>query len=211
MTDPTVAGPGDAREPELIDGTEAGAGPEHAAPGAEPALVAAVAALRDRLSLTNIRMQRLLAEALMDPPWTPDTIHLSSQPPEFKLEQDSLACRFEQTVELLDGDREPLARASACAVVEFDLGPASTADGNQDADGDELSARALELFVDQNGYFIAYPYLRQAIHDLTARLGFDAVVLGVLPRGQQRPSHLALVRPQSPGVCGEPDPVGDGQ
>lgn len=161
---------------------------------ADPAMVGEVMALRDRLSLTNIRMQRLVAEAVAEPPWKPDTIHVSSQTPEFRLGEDSLACRFEQSVELLDADDEPLARASACAIVEFDLLPA----GGEHRNDGELSLAAVELFVEENGYFIAYPYLRQAIHDLTARLGFDAVVLGVLARGRQRPDHVALVRPQGP-------------
>jgi hypothetical protein len=158
--------------------------------GADPELVAKVIALRDRLSLTNIRMQKLFAEALADPPWEPDAIHVSSQPPEFRVGSDSLACRFEQSVELIDAANKSLARASACALVEFTL------DGEPDAD-------ALALFVQENGYFIAYPYLRQAIHDLTARLGFDAVVLGVLARGRQRPNQVALVRPLAPSQPAE--------
>lgn len=189
-TEPSVEQPGAGQLADDVAGIELDG---EAAPAAamDPEMVGKVMALRDRLSLTNIRMQRLVAEAVADPPWDPDSVHVSSQAPEFRLSDDALACRFEQSVELLDTAEQPLARASACAVVEFALLPSD----DEHRDNGELSP-AVELFVQENGYFIAYPYLRQAIHDLTARMGFDAVVLGVLARGQQRPNHVALVRPQ---------------
>ena len=59
---------------------------------------------------------------------------------------------------------------------------------------DEVDGEAVDVYVDRNAYFIAHPYLREAVQTTTARLGLDPVVLGVLGRDEDRPSELTLVR-----------------
>jgi preprotein translocase subunit SecB len=142
-----------------------------------------VRALRDRLELRDVRMQRLHAEVLVEFPFDVTAIHIDTGVPEVRVEPGLLECRFRQSVSLSDAEDVAVAAVEVVALVEFAV------------QGDaEPEPEVVSLFVDRNGYFIAYPYLRQAIQDLTARLGIEAVVLGVLAREADRPTHVSLVR-----------------
>ncbi len=48
----------------------------------------------------------------------------------------------------------------------------------------EVSAAAVGAFIETNAYFIAYPYVRQSITQLTAALGLPPVVLGFMKRDE---------------------------
>ncbi|WJH26708.1 hypothetical protein [Pseudarthrobacter defluvii] len=48
----------------------------------------------------------------------------------------------------------------------------------------EVSADAIGAFIETNAYFIAYPYVRQSITQLTAALGLPPVVLGFMKRNE---------------------------
>lgn len=48
----------------------------------------------------------------------------------------------------------------------------------------EISAAAVGAFIETNAYFIAYPYVRQSITQLTAALGLPPVVLGFMKRDE---------------------------
>lgn len=48
----------------------------------------------------------------------------------------------------------------------------------------EVSAAAIGAFIETNAYFIAYPYVRQSITQLTAALGLPPVVLGFMKRDE---------------------------
>ncbi|MFL4473771.1 hypothetical protein ACIPVK_07235 [Paeniglutamicibacter sp. MACA_103] len=59
----------------------------------------------------------------------------------------------------------------------------------------ETSEAAIGAFIETNAYFIAYPYVRQSITQLTAALGLPPVVLGFMKRDewpfQEDPSESA--------------------
>jgi hypothetical protein len=48
----------------------------------------------------------------------------------------------------------------------------------------EVSAASVGAFIETNAYFIAYPYVRQSITQLTAALGLPPVVLGFMKRDE---------------------------
>ena len=48
----------------------------------------------------------------------------------------------------------------------------------------EVSEAAIQAFIETNVYFIAYPYVRQSITQLTAALGLPPVVLGFMKRDE---------------------------
>lgn len=162
--------------------TEPRNGPVKSEPDAR-SLQERVAALHDRLHLKDVRIQRMLGEVLADPPLAVESVSVSVAAPEALVESPRLACRFTERVALLGQDDERLAVVEIVIVLEFAL------DGQ-----DEPDAEAVAVYVDRNAYFIAHPYLREAVQTTTARLGLDPVVLGVLGRDEDRLSELTLVR-----------------
>ncbi|WCI08115.1 hypothetical protein PJ267_16825 [Arthrobacter sp. OVS8] len=48
----------------------------------------------------------------------------------------------------------------------------------------DVSAAAVGAFIETNAYFIAYPYVRQSITQLTGSLGLPPVVLGFMKRDE---------------------------
>ena len=149
---------------------------------AQPALVQEVFELRDRLTLTDVRTQRLSAEVLADVPLSVAAIKVSVADPEVLLEGSEFAVRLMQEVLLLDDRDTTLAYVEVAIVVSFTLA------------GDERpEEQVIALFVEHNVYFIAYPYLREAVQATTSRLGLDPVVLGTLSRDEFRPTEVTLV------------------
>lgn len=138
--------------------------------------------LVDRLHLSGVRVQRLSAETMVDGPFAVDVIVVNTAAPEVLIEPSRLAVRFTQQVCLQDKEKNDLARVDVSMVVDHRL----------DAGGD-LSAETVQLYVDHNAYFIAYPYLREVVQNATARLGLNPIVLGILKRGDSRPSEVTVV------------------
>lgn len=95
-------------------------------------------------------------------------------------------CRPQQDNSTVPTASKPLVTASATCALRYSL-PAS-------APPAELRSRLFESFAKINGVYNAWPYLRNTIHDVTARLGIPPVVLPVyrVPRGQQARPDVAL-------------------
>lgn len=148
----------------------------------EEELSAALAALHDRLTLRDVRTQRLVAEVFGDLPLAIAKINIHVSDPEVLVEPPRFSVRFTQRLVLLDEADGTLALVEVAVVVEFEL------DGEQAPDDD-----AVALYAEHNAYFIAHPYLRETVQSTTSRIGLDPLVLGVLSRDERRPTEVTLV------------------
>lgn len=90
--------------------------------------------------------------------------------------------RFRYRVALLSADDIELAVIEFILRVEYDV-----------EEGYEPPAEAVEFIADTTGRFAAYPYARELAQSLTTRLQFDPVVLGLMPRGVQKPRGVSRV------------------
>lgn len=95
--------------------------------------------------------------------------------------------RFDYKVEVLaePGDDE---RGEFLARIHFSL----LVDYRVD-DGYTPPTDAADHVASTTGYFAAYPYARELLQSLTARLHIDPVVLGLLNRGTLRPGSISVV------------------
>jgi hypothetical protein len=147
------------------------------------ALRSAVHALHNRLRLKDVRTQRLFGDVTADPPFEVAAVSVHIGPPEVLVEPPRFACRFTYRLTMLDSEDGQLASIEIVLVLEFEM------DGDDAPDPD-----AVHAYVDGNAFFMAHPYFREALHATTLRLGLDPVVLGILGRGDERPTELTLVR-----------------
>lgn len=157
-------------------------GSESSDAAADDQLRQQVADFHDRLRLTNVRLQRLNAETMTEPPLAVASVTVVAEPSEILLEGSRFASRFTQTVTLHDSEETVLAQVGVTLEVDF------TVD-----DGPEPSERVLDTYARYNCYFIAHPYLRETIASASLRLGIEPIVLGVLNRDETRPAEVALV------------------
>lgn len=87
-------------------------------------------------------------------------------------ESDILMVRLEHKVScFIDGEPESATNLHLHHIVAFQV--------LQEL---EVSAAAVGAFIETNAYFIAYPYVRQSITQLTGALGLPPVVLGFMKR-----------------------------
>ncbi|MFJ1561317.1 hypothetical protein [Streptomyces mirabilis] len=156
-------------------------------------LLEQVAALHSRLHLTDVRVQRLRAESLEDPPFDVHSIQIHNSPCEVLLEPPRFAARVNQTVTLRGGDEQTLAEVEVVLIIDYTLD-----------EGPDPAEDAVSTYVEHNTYFTAHPYLRETLQNATLKLGLEPVILGVLSRDQPRPTEVTLVR-RAPAQPGEPD------
>ncbi|RSN98494.1 hypothetical protein DMH26_18505 [Streptomyces sp. WAC 05379] len=142
-----------------------------------------VADLHSRLHLSDVRVQRLRAESLEEPPFDVHSIQIHSSPCEVLLEPPRFAVRVNQTVTLRDPDERTLAEVEVILIVDYTLD-----------EGPLPSDEAVATYVEHNTYFTAHPYLRETLQNATLKLGLEPIVLGVLSRDRPRPTEVTLVR-----------------
>lgn len=107
--------------------------------------------------------------------------------------------RFEVLAEPGDDERgEFLARIQFSLLVDYRVD-----------EGYIPPADAADHVASTTGYFAAYPYARELLQSLTARLHIDPVVLGLLNRGTLRPGSISVVSSTGEGHRG-PDAGEDG-
>ena len=152
-------------------------------PGEVRPLVERIAAFNERLHLSDVHIRRLIGEVFARPPLPVARIGFHVAAPDVQIQQSQFACRFTQRVVLLDEGNQQLAMVEVTCVLEFQLD-----------DGPEPDTEALSAYVDHNAYFIAHPYLREAVQATTAKLGLDPIVLGILRRSEARPSEIIIGR-----------------
>ncbi|MET7643950.1 hypothetical protein ABZS83_09950 [Streptomyces sp. NPDC005426] len=150
-----------------------------------------VAALHSRLRLADVRVQRLRAESLDEPPFEVESIEIRNSPCEVLIEPPRFGVRVNQTVELRDSDERTLAEIDIVLVIDYTLD-----------EGPEPSEGAVSAYVEYNTYFTAHPYLRETLQNATLKLGLEPVVLGVLSRDRPRPAEVTVVRRVSPASVG---------
>ncbi|MEU3282356.1 hypothetical protein [Streptomyces antibioticus] len=146
-------------------------------------LLQQVAALHSRLHLTNVRVQRLRAESMEDPPFDVHSIQIEGGPCEVLFEPPRFAVRVNQVVVLRDADEGALAEVEVGLIIDYTID-----------DGPEPSEDAVGTYVESNTYFTAHPYLRETLQNATLKLGLEPVVLGILSRDRPRPTEITLVR-----------------
>lgn len=151
-----------------------------------------VAALHGRLRLADVRVQRLRAESLDEPPFDVHGIQIRNSPCEVLIEPPRFGVRVNQAVELRDSDERTLAEVEIVLVVDYILD-----------EGPEPTEGAVSAYVEYNTYFTAHPYLRETLQNATLKLGLEPVVLGVLSRDRPRPAEVTVVRRVSPASVGD--------
>jgi hypothetical protein len=102
--------------------------------------------------------------------------------PSYSAGQGMMANRFRYLIELLDGADELVAELDFTVQVDYDVDPEYTP-----ADD------AADFVAATTGSFAAYPYARELAQDLTTRLQLDPLVIGLLPRGADRPDRVTQV------------------
>ncbi|MEV6422836.1 hypothetical protein [Streptomyces sp. NPDC051662] len=150
-----------------------------------------VAALHERLHLADVRVQRMRAESLSEPPFDVHSIQIHHNPCEVFHESPRFAVRVNQIVELRGSDEQTLAEVEVVLVIDYTLD-----------EGPDPTEEAVGVYVEHNTYFTAHPYLRETLQNATLRLGMEPVVLGVLSRDQPRPTEVTVVRRVSPAPPG---------
>lgn len=89
--------------------------------------------------------------------------------------------RFDYRFEMLAEDESAVATVTFSLVVDYAVGEDYLPD-----------AEAADFVTTTTGFFAAYPYARELVQSLTARLQVDAVVLGMLKRGTMRPGSVTI-------------------
>ena len=144
-----------------------------------------------RTSLVDIRLIHWSGDVRFDIRAETKQLRIDAGTPDYRIDDDSISCRFRHTVELLDDDENAYATVEAHHIANFALEP-----------GSDVSEDAVSAWVDHNVFFMIYPYLREAIQTMTTRLNVDPVVLGVLSRNGARPSGGSILKRGTRTVTG---------
>lgn len=134
-----------------------------------------MATLVGRIRLRQVRLVRwhgqTAPDASPDPRDTPD-VETDLEPPLVRVEPTELSLWFKHHVRCRGKDGSDLAHIDTEVLLDFDLvgggGPPDLA----------LAA----CFADSNGAFMAWPYIREAVQTMSARIGVAPVTLDVLRR-----------------------------
>lgn len=133
-----------------------------------------LASLIERTDLTGVRFLQISGKLEVEKPAAVDGVQLQVKP-QIRFVPEGFECRFETRARLFDGNRGKLATIDVDIVASFTL-----------PDQDENLA-ALEQFMQQVGYFVVYPYVRETMQSLATRLGLGAITLGLLQTGPEGP------------------------
>lgn len=143
-----------------------------------------VEALVRRLNVRDVRIVKTAGEA---PPGAvrPDlTVETALDPPRMRITQGDVSLWFEHHVRLTTTAGEVVATIETGLTVDYDLA------------GDEPPSEAVVgCFAETNGVFMAWPYIRQAVQDVSVRLGLAPVVLGILRRDKSPGSQDGAPEP----------------
>jgi hypothetical protein len=141
--------------------------------------------LHERLSLLDIRCVRNEAHLEGDTPTPPEMATVRFTNPKYFL--DSEGGRFSALIEaelhFSDAADDPVASARVGYVVDSSLEP-----------GAPPEDEAIAAYLRGNTFFLAYPYLREALQSAAVRIGMPAMPLPVLDRRQEMPSLIEIVR-----------------
>jgi len=133
-----------------------------------------------RLVLRDVRLVRWFGEIASEEPI--EEVRLLPANAGYLLEQDRVACRFDQEVALLDASGEEITTVSAGIVVDFHMADAANKLSAQDE-------KAVREYLVPGAWDIAYPFVREAVHTMSTRLGYP-VALGVLNPNELRPQDV---------------------
>lgn len=116
-----------------------------------------------------------------------DRIELTFRPADYRVagEGKSFQARYSIEAEYIDIDDETYARISVTHIVSFSC--------SETFDYSHYHEKALSVWLEMNVFFIAYPYMRSAVHAAAARLEVPPLTLGVLPRDAGRPRRMITV------------------
>jgi len=142
-----------------------------------------VTALGERLHLSNVHVRRLAGEVFVPPPLAVARIGFRVATPDVQIRQSHFACRFTERVVLLNAAGQHLALVEVVCVLEFSLD-----------DGPEPDSEELYAYAGHDAYYIADPYIREAIQTITTKLGLESVVLGILNSHERHPFTITIRR-----------------
>ncbi|GHJ49037.1 hypothetical protein Cs7R123_63790 [Catellatospora sp. TT07R-123] len=106
-------------------------------------------------------------------------------------------CRYDMAATLFADDDHELAEIEVVVIASFIL------------DEEKISRAFVNSFLEEVGYFVIFPYAREALQAMSMKLGVGPFTLGLLQQGQAAPA-TASVRGYTlePGSKAE-DPVAD--
>ena len=116
-----------------------------------------------------------------------DRIELEFRPARYRATGDGASFQARYSIEAvyIDTDNEVYARILVSHVVSFSC--------KDTFDYSRYDEKALSIWLEMNVFFIAYPYMRSAVHAAAARLEVPPLTLGVLPRDAGRPTRMITV------------------
>lgn len=104
--------------------------------------------------------------------------------PQWKRSEEQLDYRFDLRCEPKDADGEIVATINYSVVCAFEvLNPLALEETN----ADDLSSFGSSIAI-----YAAYPYLREGVQSIAARLGMSGISLGLLRRGHDLPSGMSF-------------------
>lgn len=143
-----------------------------------------------RLTLVSVRCTRLLAATATEELIVPYTATVTiAETIHYALGDEFLGGKYPATVVLRGDSGQEVARVETTFLLEHTL-----------ESGPSPDEKVVSAYLNANGLFIAYPYIRQALHDALNRIGYGQLVLGILSRDDVAPIVI-----EAPLLEGEQD------
>jgi len=146
-------------------------------------LAESLAAFQDRLSLTEIRCVHVAARLEGDVPVVPEMATVTFPDPKYLLESGRYSALIEAELVFSDSNDDPVARVGAGFVVDTAMEP-----------GEPPEDEVVSTYVRFNTFFLAYPYLREALQSASVRVGMPPMPLPMLDRSESMPELIEIVR-----------------
>jgi hypothetical protein len=140
----------------------------------------AASELLERCHLVDVRTTRVFGEVSSDRPRAAASLEMSPTL-EFFADTGQYSNRFHYEFEVKDQ------LGGNVATLEFTIVLDWTVPGDFTPDRE-----AADFVASTTGYFAAFPYARELVHALSARLGIDPIVLGALHRDTLSPTAVTI-------------------
>lgn len=139
-----------------------------------------------KAELLDVRVVKWHGELLTKAPSSIETDEISiSIESSFRVVEEGFDCRYNVKLPIVSNGAH-VANIEVATIASFKL-PA----------GMEPSRDDVRAFMGSVGYFVAMPFIREAVQTMSVRLGLDALTLGLLVQGQDSPAS-ATFRRQGP-------------
>ncbi|WP_441245595.1 hypothetical protein [Kitasatospora sp. McL0602] len=138
------------------------------------------------VELQNVATQECSASRHSDE--NPSRVNISLESGVLPL-PDGINYRFSIKCDLASDSNDSVANLTASVIAKFSLQP-----------GVDPDPTVLSAFGNTIGIMASYPYLRQIIHDMAARVGLQGLTLGLLKQGSETPIAVSMALPTPPSA-----------